>query len=81
MGAGGISASASTSIASRSGDASGSLTTPFQYNGQFIVGTGASGTTEAASNSGGGGLGGSNTLLYVGIGVIGLIALAVLVRR
>jgi len=75
---GGLSASVSTSVASRSGDASAGLTTPFQYNGQFIVGTGASGTTEAATN---GGSQGSNTLLYVGLAVIGLVGIAILARR
>ena len=73
--------SASTSVASRSGDASAGLTTPLQYNGQFTVGSGASATTEAASNSAESGFGGNNTILYVGIGVIALIAVAVLANR
>ena len=72
----------STSVASRSGDASAGLTTPFQYNGQFTVGSGAKATTEAATNSADAGAGmPTNTLLYVGIGVIALIAVAVLANR
>lgn len=77
----GLSASVSTSVASRSGDASAGLTTPFQYNGQFIVGSGAKGTTEAASNSDGGLGSQSNVLLYVGIGVIGLVAIMILAKQ
>lgn len=70
-----ISASVSTSVASRSGDASSGLTTPLQYNGGFNVGSGSQ-TTAAASNGNGTGAGLASSLpLYIGLALAGVLVL------
>lgn len=69
------SASVSTSVASRSGDASSGLTTPLQYNGGFNVGSGSQ-STAAASNGGTGGSSLANNLpLYIGLAIAGILVL------
>ena len=78
MGAGGLSASASTSIASRSGDASSGIQTPLQYNAQFTVGSGASAQTAAATNGAGAAGLADNLPLYIGLGIAAVVALAAL---
>ncbi len=81
MGAGGLSASASTSIASKSGDLSAGLTLPFQYNGAFQVGGSGSlsQSNQASQDASGSGPGGSNMALYIVGGAIALIGLVAIV--
>lgn len=64
---------------SQSGDSQNQQDAAFQYNGAFQVG--GSGSLSQSADSGQGMGSQSNILLYAGIGVVALIALAVLVRR
>ena len=63
---------------STSGDSQNKQDAAFQYNGAFQVG--GSGSLSQSADSGQGGSD-NKILLYAGIGVVALIALAVLVRR
>lgn len=69
----------SSSIASKSGDASGKLdsTQPFQYNASFQVGGSGKQTQDqgASQSTSPGGV--SNTLIYVALGVGALAILGV----
>jgi hypothetical protein len=78
MPAGGLSASASTSVASKSGDAGAGLMTPFNYNGAFQVGGSGGQTQNAAATNAAGGLAGNNLALYVGLGIAGVLGLGAL---
>lgn len=74
-----LSLSASTSVASKSGDAGAGITTPFQYNGEFVVG--GSGTTTSKQDAGQtAGSGSTSPLLYVAIG-IAAISLILALRK
>jgi len=63
---------------STSGDSQNQQDAAFQYNGAFQVG--GSGSLSQSTDSGMGGTD-NKMVLYIGLGVISLIALAVLVRR
>lgn len=77
----------STSVASRSGDASAGLTVPFLYNAAFQVGGSgkqdlSSSASQDTSGSGLSSAGGAsnNALLYIGIGISAIALIVVLVK-
>lgn len=73
MGGGGL--SASTSVASKSGDASSGINATFSYNGAMNTGGGSQEASAAATT----GAGSNNVLLYVGIAAALLVGVGVMV--
>lgn len=71
--------SVSTSVASKSGDASGALDSSFNYNAAFQVGGSGSQSQDAGLSAGGS----TDTLAYIGIGVgvLAIILTAISLRR
>jgi hypothetical protein len=75
-GGGGL--SASTSVASKSGDLTTGYDSSFQYQGAFQVGGSGSQSQDAAAGLSSGG---SQTMQYVIIGAVALVAVALILRR
>lgn len=72
--------SASTSVASKSGDAQSPFDAAFQYNASFQVGgSGTQTQTQAATQDKSSGAASSNVILYIALGVVGLVAIAALI--
>ena len=77
--------SASTSVASKSGDASAGLTVPLNYGGAFQVGgrgnvQDAKSTQDTSAEQSGVSKAGNNMLVYVALGVVGLVVIVSLLR-